>query len=368
MAHGDLTAATRFNLGPWIAGDARPGAVAAVLSGGRVVSWAGRGMEGDGSDRPLTPDTVFYIASVSKQFTAACVGLCEADGLLSVDDPVRRLIPELSPAFDPITLRHLLHHLGGLPRGQAEVGEALGLPAAWWHGGGLWEMIAALARVTDLPQPPGEGYAYSNAGYWLLAGSVARASARTFGDFAKTRLFDPLGMAATRFRDDPTAAQPGLVIGHDAQPDGGFTPNRTPFHFIGDGGLLTTLTDLARWDVFWSDRSALGTDLPAWLLHDTQRNDGAWIYYRRGVSIRSHRGAPIVSHGGSFVGYLSKLVRFPDQDFSVACLANADDVDVDGLSLALADEVLRDVADMAAPSWAESVRDDALDMARNAGR
>jgi len=87
----------------------------------------------------------------------------------------------------------------------------------------------------------------------------------------------------------------------------------------------------------------------------------------RGVSIRTHRGAPIISHGGSFVGYLSKLVRFPEQDFSVACLANADDVDVDGLSLALADEVLRGVADMAAPSWADSVRDDALDVARNAG-
>ncbi|MGA0604278.1 serine hydrolase domain-containing protein [Caulobacter sp. KR2-114] len=364
MAKVDLTAAARFDLRPWIGDDDRPGAVAAVLSGGQVASWTARGVEGDGSNRLLTPDTVFYVASVSKQFTAACVGLCGADGLLDVDDPARRSIPELSPAFDPVTLRHLLHHLGGLPRGEAAVGEALGLPADWWHGGGLWEMISVLTKVTDLPQARGVGYAYSNAGYWLLAATVARASGQRFGDFARTRLFGPLGMAATRFRDDPTVEQPGLVTGHNAQPDGGITPNHTQFHFIGDGGLLTTLSDLARWDVFWTGRSALGPDLPAWLLRAARRTDGAWLYYRRGVSVRPHRGVPIISHGGSFVGYLSKLVRFPDQDFSVACLANADDVDVDSLSLALADTVLRDVADLTAPSWADSVRDDAVDLTR----
>jgi len=350
--------ATPFDLSDWIDGDSRPGAVIGVLSRGVVQFWAARGQSGLGSNEtPLTPSTVFYIASVSKQFTAACVTLCELDGSLNVDAPIRALLPELPDPFEQVTIRHLLHHLGGLPQGW-DLNKSEGQP--WWDNLGLGDSISVLAKLERLPQPPGAGYSYSNAGYWLLAAGVERATGVRFSDFARQRLFAPLGMSNTRFRDDPDVPQPDLAMGH-ATVDGSLVPYLTRFHCVGDGGLLTNLDDLAKWDLFWSGRSSLGGDLPTRLLERGRRDDGASIYYARGVSVRTHRGLRIISHGGSFIGYLAKLVRFPDQDFSIACLSNADDVDVDGLSMAVADAVLGSAVDPDAPNWMQTVREDALD-------
>jgi Beta-lactamase len=166
-------------------------------------------------------------------------------------------------------------------------------------------------------------------------------------------------MGDSRFRDHPDAPQPGLALGHAARDDR-LTPIRTRFHAVGDGGLLTTIEDLAKWDLFWSGRSPLGAALPARLVQPGRRNDGAGLYYAWGVAVRGHRGTPCVSHGGSYLGYLAKLARFPDHDFSVACLANADNIDVDALAMALADAVLGRTVDQAAPSWADTYREDAL--------
>ena len=357
-----LSAADTLDLGHWVARDDHPGAVIGVLSRGHVRSWRSRGRGAVGEEAPrLTPTTVFYAASVSKQFTAACVALCEAAGDLDVTQSVRTYIPELPAVFDPVTLTYLLHHLGGLPRGRDDMAGAPSLTADWWDGLGLWDLIAVLAKETDLAARPGERYAYSNAGYWLLAASVERVSGERFGAFARRRLLEPLDMRDSRFRDDPDTPQPGLVIGHAAK-DGLPTPVTTRFHGVGDGGLLTTIKDLAKWDLFWSGRSPLGAELPERLVTQGRRNDGAWLSYAWGVSVRSHRGVRTVSHDGSYIGYRSKLVRFPHHDFSVACLANADDVDVDGLSMDLADAVLGDLGDSPAPSWAETLRDDALAM------
>jgi CubicO group peptidase (beta-lactamase class C family) len=355
----DLEAAERLDLKRFVPAAEGPGAIAAVLSGGKVRSWIASGRGGLECGAPeLTPQTVFYVASVAKQFTAACVTCCELDGTMDVDASVRTFLPELPSLFAPITLRHLLHHLGGLPRGR-ELKAAPQVAGDWWEGRGLWDLIAVLADETALLSPSGSRYAYSNAGYWLLAGAVERASGLSLGAFAKRRLFNPLGMVSSRFRDDPDAPQPGFVVGHAVGPSG-FIPMPTRFHGVGDGGLLTTVEDLARWDRFWSGRSPLGAELPARLIERGRRNDGAWLYYARGVSLRSHRGVAIVSHSGSYIGYLSKLVRFPEHDFSVVCLANRDGVDLEQIGVAVADLVLGANAHLEEPPWTEAFNDEAL--------
>lgn len=354
-AIGDVSG---LDLSPWVADDHGPGAVVAVLSQGRVLSWAGRGRSVRGGT-PLGPRTVFYVASLSKQFTAAAVTLCETAGILDLDASIRDCIPELPPLFEPIRPRHLLHHLGGLPHG-GRAGLASDNSADWREGRGLWDLIGLLAQEPRLLDRPGAAYGYSNCGYWLLAGAVERASGQSFGAFARDRLFRPLGMTDSRFRDDPDAPQPGLAPGHERVAGGGVAPVVTRFHAVGDGGLLTTLDDLTKWDLFWSGRSALGPDLPVRLIETGVRDDGRRLYYARGVSVRRHRGLPIVSHGGDFLGYVAKLVRFPDQDLSIACLANAGDLDADGLAMAAADLALASLIDRAAPDWAASVRPDAL--------
>lgn len=359
----NLLAASDFDLRPWRKGERGPGVIAAILSHGEPTSWtsAGQTTVSDGAE-PLAPNTVFYVASVSKQFTAACVTVCEDDGLIELDTSIRRLVPELPELFETITLRHLLHHLGGLPHGGAA-----GLAAApragrdWREGLGLWDTIEILRQEPALLAPPGTHYSYSNCGYWLLAAAVERASGETLAEFAERRLFAPLGMTNSRFRDSPDPPLGG-ALGHVRQA-GLYTPITTRFHGVGDGGLLTTVEDLAKWDTFWSGRSSLGAGLLPHMMRQGRRNDGAQLVYARGVSLRAHRGVRIISHGGDFLGYQSKLVRFPDHNFSICALANAEDIDVDGLCIALADLALAGLADPRAPSWAETLRDDGLTVA-----
>ena len=357
----DLSAAQDFDVSPWARGEIGPGVIAGLFAGGKMVSWTSVGRTSISADAErLSPRTVFYVASVSKQFTAACVTACEVDGVLDVDASIRRHLPELPKLFQPITLRHLLHHLGGLPHGGA--GGLAAAPAGdgdWRDDLGLWDLIGFLAQEPTLSTPPGESYSYSNCGYWLLAAAVERVSGEPLAAFARRRLFAPLGMLDSRFRDMPDVPQPGLALGHMLRDDV-YKPIVTRFHGVGDGGLLTTMDDLAKWDAFWSGASPLGAVLPARMLHQGRRNDGAALDYARGVSVRRHRGIPINSHGGSFLGYRSKLVRFPDQDFSVCALTNADDLDVDGLCIALADQALAALIDRREPSWAETFREDAL--------
>lgn len=184
-----------------------------------------------------------------------------------------------------------------------------------------------------LLNPPGEGYSYSNCGYWLLAATVERASGESFAAFPHRRLFAPLGMVDSRFRDNPDTPQPGLAPGHVRQGEG-YTPIVTRFHGVGDGGLLTTVEDLAKWDAFWAGGSSLGAGLLVPMLQQGRRSDRLQLAYARGVSIRRNRGVPVLSHGGSFLGYQSKFVRFPDQDFSICALANAGDLELDALCIA----------------------------------
>ena len=363
--HADLTAAASFDPTPWVAQGRRPGAIVAVLSGGEVMSWSSRGRVSVGEDDgPLTPETVFYVASVSKQFTAACVAVCEMDGLIDVDASIRIWLPTLPLHFQPITPRLLIHHVGGLPPGPEQLVHAPGPPNQWWRDLGLWDLVEVLSKEERLMWPPGSRYSYANTGYWLLAAIVERASGQTLGAFARERLFAPLGMTMTRFREDPDEPQPTLAPGH-LFADGAYHPVRTRFHGVGDGGLLTSIEDLAKWDLFWSGRSILGRELPSRLLDRGRLNGGARLYYAWGVTARTHRGVRIISHGGRFIGYLSKLVRFPDQDLSLACLANTEDIDVDKLTMSLADLVLGNIVDPTAPSWADTLRDDALDVGTN---
>ena len=357
----DTSVAANFDLEPWVIDGTGPGLVAAILSNGRVASWTSRGCSVE-AGATLSPATVFYVASISKQFTAACITLCERDGLLEAGASIRRYVPELPPYFDAITVRHLLHHLAGLPHGGAS-----GLSGSvrgendWRDGLGLWDLVGLLALEPAPSNAPGEAYAYSNCGYWLLAAAVERISGQSFAAFARCRLFDELGMDDSRFRDDPDTPQPGLAPGH-VYHDSRYRVVSTRFHGVGDGGLLTTLNDLAKWDTFWLGTSPLGPELPNLLLEQGRRNDGARLVYARGNSVREHRGERIVTHGGSFLGYQSKLVRFPDHGFSVCALANADVIDLDRLCIALADRVLGSRIDVRTPSWADTYREDVLAM------
>ncbi len=177
-----------------------PGCALGVYREGQVIYKRGYGMANLDHDVPITPSTVFNIASVSKQFTAAAITLLAQQGKLSLDDEVRKYIPELPDFGTPITLRHLIHHTSGL-RDPAPL-----LDLAGWRIGldhiTEADVLGLLSRQRELNVRPGERYEYSNTNYILLAQIVTRVSGQSFREFTHAHIFEPLGMKNTFFRDD----------------------------------------------------------------------------------------------------------------------------------------------------------------------
>jgi CubicO group peptidase (beta-lactamase class C family) len=298
-----------------------PGCALAVIQDGEVVYERGYGMADLDHDVRIGPATPFHVASVSKQFTAAAIVLLAEEGKLSLDDDVRRYIPEL-PAFGgaTITLRHLVHHTSGL-RDQWDL---LGL-AGWRYSLDLitdGDVLEVVARQKELNFRPGEAYLYCNTGYTLLGLVVKRVSGRSLREFTKTRIFEPLGMESTHFRDDHAEVIKGQAYGYEPAGDG-FRLSVTNFDTVGATSLFTTVEDLARW-VRNFDRPQIGG---AWfvpqLLETGKLKDGRKLDYAFGLKIGTYKGLPIVEHAGSDAGYRAHLIRFPDQRFAVACLCNA---------------------------------------------
>jgi len=296
-----------------------PGCALSVMKDGRIVYKRGYGMADLDHDVAITPATVFHVASVSKQFTAAAVLLLEQDGKLSADDDIRKFIPELPDFGAKITLRHLLHHTSGL-RDQWEL---LGL-AGWRYSRDLItdeDVLSLIVRQKGLNFKPGERHLYSNTGYTLLAQVVARASGRSFRDFTTARIFEPLGMKSTHFRDDFSEIVKGMAYGYVGS-GGAFRLSVTNFDTAGATSLLTTVEDLALWDENFYNPRVGGRSLIDRMLERGRLTSGETIDYACGLVIGRYKGLETVEHSGGDAGYRSHLLRFPAQHFSVAVLCN----------------------------------------------
>lgn len=280
--------------------------------------------------------TLFEAGSVSKQFTAAAVLLLVADGKLALTDDVRRYIPELPDYGHVIHLAELLGHTSGL-RDWGEV-EAI---AGWPRTSRVYtmqEVLAVIARQAHLNYAPGTAYSYTNSGYNLLALIVERVSGQSLQRFSHDRLFKPLGMTQTRWRDNFRQVLPGRAIAYDLD-EGVFLQNMPFENSYGNGGLLTTVGDLLRWNAALN-AGTLGKEVTAQLQQATLLNDGHATDYARGLILRSYRGYREFSHSGITAGYTSWLGRYPETGLSIAMLCNRSDVDNGALAHAVANHYL----------------------------
>lgn len=316
-----------------------PGLVAGIASGGSLEEWASFG-----STAPLglalTSDSTFYVASIAKQFTAAALATLVLDGRVHLDDSVRRWLPELSSAWQPVQLHHLLSHTGGLR--DSKVVDAEG---GWGVDASMttWDRVTMIAAASPESEP-GVIHRYSNHGYVLLAAVIERATGETFGEFARRVLFAPVGMTQSRFLD---AQGPAPVPGWA----GGTERVDIQFSCAGDGGLVTTLEDLAVWDG-WLPTSPVAALM---LTTRPQMPNGRLAHDAWGISIRSHHGLRIESHGGAIDGYMATFVRFPSAGLSVVVLANTDSIaDWGERTRQLADSLLADQLDLGRPPWNET--------------
>jgi CubicO group peptidase (beta-lactamase class C family) len=299
-----------------------PGCAVGVAVRGKPVLMKAYGMADLEHNVPNTPDTVFESGSVAKQFTAMAIMLLVQDGRVSPDDQVRKHIPELPDYGVPLTIRHMLTHTSGL-RDWGSVASIAGAPRTtreYTHA----HVLDIVSRQKSLNFPPGTQWSYSNTGFNLSAIIVDRVSGMSFAEFSKRRIFQPLGMTSTQWRDDHRRIVKGRAIAYSAA--SGSYEIEMPFENVhGNGGLLTTVGDLLKWNENFV-KPLVGDATLLKQMHTVGKyNDGRDLDYGFGLYVRPLDGVKNIYHSGSTAGYRAHLNRFPESHTSVAVLCNASD-------------------------------------------
>jgi CubicO group peptidase (beta-lactamase class C family) len=296
-----------------------PGAVVAVVRDGEVVHARGYGAANLEYGIPITPTSVFHIASVSKHFTTFAIALLAREGRLSLDDDVRSHLPEVPDFGRTITIRHLVHHTSGL-RDQWEL-----LAMAGWRLDDVItreHILKMIAHQRELNFEPGAEYLYSNSGYTLLAEIVARVSGQPFTQFTRERIFRPLGMERTHFHDDHQRIVPGRAYSYAPAEGGGWRAMPLNYANVGATSLFTTVEDLARWERNFLTGEVGGRALLDAMATRGVLNDGNQIPYAHALIWGEHRGLRTLGHSGADAGYRTVYLRFPDQRLAVIVLSN----------------------------------------------
>jgi CubicO group peptidase (beta-lactamase class C family) len=318
-----------------------PGCAIAVAKDGRTIVDKAYGSADLEHGIANTPATTFEAGSVSKQFTAAAILLLVETGKLTLDDDVRRHIPELSPKLPRLTIDHLLNHTSGL----RDWGSVMGL-AGWPRGTRAYtqsDVLDIIANQQALNYAPGAEYSYTNSGYNLMALIVERVSGQSLAAFTAARLFGPLGMTNTSWRDDFRRVVHGRAVAYEraaGSEAGERWAQAMPFEdAYGNGGLLTTTADLLRWNDALTTGN-LGRFVTDKLQQRARLTDGTPITYARGLFVDRWRDRDQVSHSGSTGGYRAWLGRLPAEKLSMALLCNAGDVNGTALARQVIDRVL----------------------------
>ena len=296
-----------------------PGCAVGVYRGGVIEYARGYGMANLELGVALSPQSIFDIGSTSKQFTAMSIMLLARDGKLSLDDDIRKYVPELPNYGKTITIRHILTHTSGI-RDYLTLWGLAGVDDADLTTDD--DALALIARQRELNFAPGEQWLYSNSGFFLASMIVKRVSGKTLARFAADRIFTPLGMTHTRFNDDHMAIIPNRATGYAPRDSGGWATAMSNFEQTGDGGVQTSIEDMQRWDENFYTALVGGAEPLASMQKQAVLNDGTQQTYALGLMVDRYRGLRTVSHGGSWAGYRAELLRFPDQHLSVACLCN----------------------------------------------
>jgi CubicO group peptidase (beta-lactamase class C family) len=321
----------------WARADS-PGCAVGVIQNGRFVYQQGYGMANLDYGIANGPEMVYYVGSVSKQFTAAAIALLVKDGRIGLDDPVSRHLPEIGH-LPPMTVRQLVHHTAGVRdiyvlMALAGIRMEDVLPEA--------DAIGLIARQKALNFSPGSEHLYSNSGYLFLAQIVKRVTGQSLRVFADERIFRPLGMTHTHFHDEPDHVLKNRVISYAPAGSGFRISYLQNFDKIGAGGLYTTLGDLLKWDDNFYD-NRLGAGFLEMMHSRGVLTSGETLSYAFGLQIGEYRGLRFVRHSGSLMGFKADFVRFPDQRFSVATLCNLESINPTSLNDRVADLYLKDL-------------------------
>ena len=313
----------------------QPGCAVGVIHDGEYVLRKGYGLANLEHNVPIRSNTVFRTGSVSKQFTAFAVALLAERGDVDLDADVHRYLPDLMDYGTPVTVRQMIHHIGGMGDYDPDLFKKADGSSFRFGNQDYWTIEEFYAAVQDVPLVlrPGSEWRYSNLAYFLLAQLVERVSGETLREFAQAEIFDPLGMSASFFNDNVNEPVPHRADGYRHLETGGYEIFMTNLDWVGDGGVYTSLDDFIAWD-----RNAYANKLgsrSATLIEQTTtpldgvsaRADGPFgeTGYAFGHFVARYRGVPVVFHSGGWVAFSSMYVRFPSAALSTIVLCNGTD-------------------------------------------
>jgi CubicO group peptidase (beta-lactamase class C family) len=299
-------------------GEDGPGASVAVARDGKIIYSKGYGHADLEYDVHNTPQTIFHIASVSKQFTAFSIAMLADQGKLSLSDDIRKYLPEMHDFGTPITIRQLIHHTSGL-RDQWNL-----LVMAGWRMDDVItrsQIMRIVSRQRELNFKPGDQHSYCNTGYTLLAEIVSRVSGKPFPQWTKENIFTPLGMTSTQFYDDHERIVPNRAYSYHND-NGVFKKSVLNYANVGATSLFTTVEDLSKWAMNFENTKVGNANVMAMMEERGILNKGDTLDYAFGQVIQKYKGLKSVAHGGGDAGYRTFLLRFPEQKFSVTVFSN----------------------------------------------
>ncbi len=309
-----------------------PGTAVVIVHGDSIHFAKGYGTADLEHNIPITPNTIFMGASVSKQFTAYGIALLAIQGKISLDDPVTDYIPELPPFTPPITIRHLVHHTSGL-RDEFSL-----LALAGYRMDDVItkdNILHLLYRQNELNFDPGQRYMYSNSGYTLMAEIIERVSGQSFDDWMRDNFFLPLGMKNSQFRSNHGQITENVASGYVTASDG-YKAQRINYSSVGASGLYTTALDLGRWLTALTQGEIGG--IPTRELAHSRGilSNGDTLNYAFGLRYGRFRGTQFIGHSGSHRGFRAWAGRFPDHDLGIVVLGNLEEFNPSNMALKIA--------------------------------
>lgn len=314
-----------------------PGYAVGIIKDGRFVYRRGFGLANLDDDVPITPDTSFHLASVSKQFTAAAIALLILDHKISLTDPVSKYLPEMAKFGPNLRIEHLVYMTSGLPE-YTDLPRNGGVPWMTFYYFTRDEAIASLLQSGKLEFQPGGQWAYRNINYMLLTKIVEVVSHQSFADFMQARIFRPLGMTHTEINDDSTKIIPHRAVGYALRSDPRVAKELTSVGVLikpGDGwvrlvrvaphfggsGVFTSINDLLLWDQNWYSGTLKGQEFTD-LMNRRQKFQHDKDNDAFGLVWRTRYGHPMLDYSGGDTDTSTYMARFPDQHITVICLSN----------------------------------------------
>lgn len=294
-----------------------PGGLIAVASKGEILQLRTYGKSNVELDVDVSPDHVFEIGSISKQFVAAAAMMQVEEGKLSLDDPIHKHLPNLPSDWTGVTVKQLFNHTSGIPDYEEiytyDIYRLRVTP----------EDIIKIANGRPMDFEPGQGWYYSNTGHYLASMIVERIDGMPIGKVLENRIFKPLGMTQTRFAD-PEAIIKGRAEGYWVNKNGELI-NRNATETsstLGAGGLLSSAVDLAKWDAALNGTELLSEASKETMWESTILPDGTNTYYSLGWDVEPDRGLENTSHSGQVAGFVAYFARYVEDEMAFIVFMN----------------------------------------------